>query len=295
MDQGALRVDLSIKAHASTGLPAAATDPVLSRYNYETSSKGYPNLADVTFSGDNGGVAVPASRLGSPAFPDLPAANKLLWKSGQLQISETYAFSKPVAPLPPDGPYDSFKLMTSLIDNVDGPVTLIGTSAQKETNTTRIRYGRVRLGNAYGSEILNLPLDLRIQYWGGTTAGWLINTLDTCTVIHASDFAFSPIAGNNLAPCDTWITIGGAAPGYTASLLAPGKGNDGWTTVTLNLDALAVGNQCTSKSASIGAASTTANVPWLQFNWAGMVNNPVSHATFGVYRSGPIIHRREMY
>jgi hypothetical protein len=34
---------------------------------------------------------------------------------------------------------------------------------------------------------------------------------------------------------------------------------------------------------------------WLQFNWTGTVGNPSARATFGVYRSGPIIHRREMY
>lgn len=45
MGQDALGVDLTVRAHASTGLPAAVTDPVVSRYNYAATG-GYPSLAE---------------------------------------------------------------------------------------------------------------------------------------------------------------------------------------------------------------------------------------------------------
>ena len=65
--------------------------------------------------------------------------------------------------------------------------------------------------------------------------------------------------------------VAGFAGNFNLWLRAPGSGNAG----TIRVDAL---------------------VPsWLQFNWTGTVGNPSARATFGVYRSGPIIHRREMY
>jgi MSHA biogenesis protein MshQ len=157
-----------------------------------------------------------------------------------------------------------------------------------------IRSGRARLSNAYGSELLDLPLDLRLQFWVGAALGWQSNATDTCTAIQASDFAFAFAgAGNNLSACETAMTIGGAAPNYTATLTRPGAGNAGWSDVTLNLGAAAAGNRCTAVGAA-GPAATTANAPWLQFNWAGAVGNPTARATFGRYKT-PLIYRRENY
>lgn len=161
--------------------------------------------------------------------------------------------------------------------------------------TANLRSGRVRLQNANGSELLPLPVPLQIQFWSGA-AGWQANAADTCTLIRASDFAFTfpAQAGNNLAACETRLQVVGAAPNYTATLSAPGAGNNGWADLTLNLGTVAAGTQCTAVGGA-GGAATTANAPWLQFNWAGVVGNPTARATFGVYRSGPVIHRREAY
>ena len=286
MGQDALGVDLTVRAHASTGLPAAVTDPVVSRYNYAVTG-GYPSLAGVTFAGDNGGSAVAASRLTLPALPSMPITN--LWLAGQLRVNDTYAFSKLTTP---DGPYDAYNLVASVADPDNASPALVGAG----TNTTRIRFGRATLGNTYGSELLRLPLNVGIQFWAGTALGWLPNTLDTCTTILASNFSFAfPVdAKNSLAACETAITLAGTAPNYTATLAAPGATNAGWTDIRLNLGTPAVGNQCSSVGGS-GAAATTAGAPWLQFNWTGAVDNPSARATFGVYRSGPVIHRREMY
>ncbi|MBP6654236.1 MAG: hypothetical protein KA182_05190, partial [Propionivibrio sp.] len=157
-----------------------------------------------------------------------------------------------------------------------------------------IRSGRVSLSNAYGSELMNLPLDLRLQYWAGSTQGWQNNVADVCTAIQASDFAFAfPGTGNGLAACETAMTIGGAAPNYVATLAKPGAGNAGWSDITLNLGSAAAGNQCAAVGAA-GAAATTVNAPWLQFDWTGSVGNPTARATFGRYKT-PLIYRRENY
>jgi len=289
MDQDALGVALTLRAHASTGGPAAAAHPVTSRY-----TAGYPNLAFVTISGDNAASAVSVTRLGSPAFPAMP--NNTLWTNGLFQIADTYAFTKLLAG--PDGAYDLFKLRAALTDLPAGDGSLlIGPVAAQETNTTRIRYGRVQLQNAYGSEFLALPIPIEIQFWSGS---WQRNLVDSCTVIPASAFSWQFPTGtvprpNNLAACETRIAVGGAAPVYTLNLSAPGAGNAGWADLTLNLGAtaLAANSQCTAVGGA-GASDVPTNMPWLQFNWTGSVGNPRTRAVFGTFKS-PLIYRRENY
>jgi MSHA biogenesis protein MshQ len=166
--------------------------------------------------------------------------------------------------------------------------------------TANIRSGRVQLQNAYGSEFLPLPVPMTIQFWNGS---WQPNTADTCTVILPSRFAwdFLPAGvaprSNNLSACRSAATsITGTAPNYTVNLAAPGASFTGWANLTLNLAASAAGSTCTAVNAGSGysAAATTANAPWLQFNWTGVVGNPTARATFGSFKS-PLIYRRENY
>ena len=287
MDQDALGVALTLKAHAFSGAAAAATDPVVSRY-----TMGYTNLAPVTLSGDNSGTPVAVTRLGSPAFPAMPSTAS--WNAGLFQVNDTYAFSKLV--IGPDGAYDLFKLKAALTDP-DGSL-LIGLAAAQETNTTKIRYGRIQLQNAYGSEYLALPVPLTLQHWNGN---WQKNTLDTCTSIQAGQFAWSFPAGsparpNNLAACESAATVTGVSPNYVVTLSAPGVNNAGWADLSLNLAAVAAGSTCTTVNAGTGstALAGTANAPWLQYNWTGAVANPKARATFGIFKS-PLIYRRENY
>ncbi len=288
----------------------------------EAQNSGYARTQNYAGSFANGAVSVQMENANS----GVPLANSRLgglgspaWAAGSYSFVATQFLKLAGGP---DGPYDLLDIglvvadegtlpaasrpylmvrdmdasNTSCTLDMTGLPTAAGVcSATRIVTAGKIRYGRVRLQNTNGSELLNLPLDMRLQYWAGTATGWQTNVADTCTAIQASDFAFSfPGAGNPLAACETAITISGVAPNYTASLTKPGVGNNGWTDITLNLGVTAAGNRCTSVGTS-GAASSTANAPWLQFNWTGAVGNPVARATFGVYRSGPIIHRREMY
>ena len=173
------------------------------------------------------------------------------------------------------------------------------TSATFTEGTTNIRSGRLQLQNAYGSELLGLPIPLAIQFWNN---GWRQNTLDFCTTIAADQFAWTFPAGtvarpNGLLQCESIATVTGTAPNYTVRLSAPGAANAGWAVLTLNLDTAAAGNTCTTTvNAGTGftGPATTANTPWLRHNWSGAVGNPVSRATFGAFRS-PLIYRRENY
>lgn len=235
------------------------------------------------------------------------------WNAGVFSLSAgtQAAFKRPVVAIPNAtwGPYDALAIGVSVNDadvnagaaiaNADmNPAVAAGATfnyKQLTGSPLRMRYGRARLQNANGSELLRLPINLALQYWAGAP-GWQTNAEDTCTTIKATDFAFDypPDASNKLAACETAITVAGIAPAYTLSLAAPGAGNQGWTNVTLNLGAAATGTQCTAVGGA-GAAATTAVSPWLQFNWNGALGNPTARATFGVYRSAPIIYRRELY
>lgn len=285
MDQDALQANLTLRAHASTGAAAAATDPVTSRY----ASGGYTNLAPVTITGDNGGAAVAVTRLTNPAFAAMP--NTALWSAGLFQINDTYSFAKLAGG--PDGPYDLFKLMAALADP-DGSI-LIGTAAQKETNATAVRYGRLRLQNAYGSELLALPVPLEAQFW---TAGgfWARNALDNCTQIPASSIVMTFDAGA-LSACETQLSPAGnlalaggrylsaVAPfGPGLTLTRPGAGNSGSVNLAVNVGTVAAGNTCIAAAPS---AATAANMPWFGPNLG-------AKATFGIYKS-PLIYRRENY
>ena len=280
MDQDAMGVLLTLKAHATTGAAAAATDPVVSRY-----TTGYTNLAPVTITGDNGGAAVAVTRLGSPAFPAMP--NTALWTAGQFTINDTFAFAKLAAP---DGPFEAFRLRAALTDP-DGALLLAAAAAQ--TNTTRVRNGRVRLANAYGSELLDLPVLMRSEFWNA--GGWVLNAADVCT---DATLAFSAVATPDItAQTCVWDT--GTAPGNsgkacTAPIVVAARqyrevGVAGFAgDFNLWLRAPGAGNR--------GSIDVTATVPaWLRFNWTtAAATNPTARATFGSYRN-PLIYRRENY
>ncbi|CAN5895040.1 hypothetical protein BH11PSE12_BH11PSE12_13340 [soil metagenome] len=218
----------------------------------------------------------------------------------------------------PDGPYDALNIGLSLLDADAVPLwnrdmdaanptctpDPAGTSSASATAckavkvaSTKMRYGRVKLTNASGSELLALPLPLRLEYWNDK-AGWNLNTLDTCTTLTASNFAFSfsSDAKNKLAACETAMSVTGTAPNLSAKLSAPGAGNNGWTDISLNLDTVALGNACMAVGA-LSPAATTANQPWLMFKWLDpSIKNPAARATFGVYKNAnEFIYLREIH
>lgn len=159
-----------------------------------------------------------------------------------------------------------------------------------------VRNGRLRLQNANGSELLPLPLTAVVQYYASDALAWQPSTGDSCSTLTATNFSFDfPVSPTNLlSACETKVTVGGSPPTPTVTLDAPGNNNTGWTDITVNLGT-AAGNQC-SATGGVGPAALSANKPWLQYDWQGAgATDPKARATFGVYRSGPVIHRREAY
>lgn len=158
------------------------------------------------------------------------------------------------------------------------------------------RFGALKLGSAYGSELINLAVPVELQYWNN--GGFVTNADDACTTLPTNSLALGTYRGN-LAACET--APGSASVAFTNGrgllrMLPPGSGNAGSADATINLGAVATGQQCSA----IGVAASpavTAGMPWLQGKRPAAATynqNPAARISFGQYRS-PLIHLREVY
>jgi len=211
----------------------------------------------------------------------------------------------------PNAPFDADIALALNVIDTDG-VTFAGNPASFGAATADngisfsggkpMRFGRLVIGNANGTQLLPLPVRVEAQYWIGTpTNAFITNTLDNCTSIASADIAMGNYTGNlsGSPTCETAISAGGAlGMGRRILLLAaPGAGNDGSVDLTVNLGAAASGSTCTTQGGAPGSA-TTANDPHLQSNWTGGAYdaNPPARATFGVYRGAEeVIFVRENF
>lgn len=170
-----------------------------------------------------------------------------------------------------------------------------------------IRFGRLRLANANGSQLTPLPMLMEAQYWGytnpptNTVLGFITNVDDHCTAIASTDVAMT--FTGNLAPaptnCKTVLSGGGtlSAGRRTLMLSAPGSANDGAAMLTVNLGA-ASGNTCTVNTTSPPAGASGAGRTYLRGNWTGatFTEDPTARATFGAFKgAGEVIFIRENF
>jgi MSHA biogenesis protein MshQ len=189
---------------------------------------------------------------------------------------------------------------SSLVFNGGGSGIAFDSGAQ-------LRYGRLAIRNANGSQLVPLPVPVEAQYWGytnpptNTVLGFITNTADSCTAIASANDAMGNYTSNlsGSPTCETAISGGGTLSSgrRTLQLAAPGSGNNGSVDLTINLGASASGNTCTTL---LGApvSATTANLPHLQGNWTGgtYTDNPSARATFGVFKGAEeIIFVRENF
>jgi hypothetical protein len=158
-----------------------------------------------------------------------------------------------------------------------------------------MRYGRGRLQNAYGSELVDLALPFMTEYFVDATIGFVPNTDDSCTdsvSVSLGAFTENLAAGETCvldsgAPGDSGAGCAAAGPpalqyrepplggDFNQHLRAPGAGNDGSTTAT-------------------------ADVPdWLEFDWDTVLpgfEDPTGTAVFGIFRGvDRRIYIRELY
>ncbi|WP_432821113.1 DUF6701 domain-containing protein, partial [Trichloromonas sp.] len=139
-----------------------------------------------------------------------------------------------------------------------------------------MRFGRLSLQSAYGSELVPLRLPLRAEYYDG--GGFVTNADDGCSSYDGTVATLGNYQLNLNAPETTasgaGSLIGGLFdPANPLQLSAPGAGNDGSVDLTLPVEF------------------------WLRYDWDGNGshdNNPVGRGTFGIYGGTPrMIYTRE--
>ncbi|MFY9328020.1 MAG: DUF6701 domain-containing protein, partial [Georgfuchsia sp.] len=165
----------------------------------------------------------------------------------------------------------------------------VSSSGHTEEITT-IYSGRARLLNANGSEILDLPVPFRVEYWKDNISGWTVNSSDTCT---GNINTVSLLLSTPPSSCvqDTGSPGSSGSGCAVAGPAAKQFKNAGANSGDFNLWLKAPGLNDT------GSVTITSTVPaWLQYPWLSSTpTSPVARATFGVIKSGPVIYRREMY
>jgi len=165
-----------------------------------------------------------------------------------------------------------------------------------------MRFGRLRLQNAFGPLGNDLPVTLLAEYWNGTA--FSTNTLDSCLSLAAGNFALSGYVGGisaaNMkpgAPAAGNVSVGGAFANGVGTLRltkpSPAAVTPGGVVLCADLD----GGAPTDATC---VATTTADLPWLKGNWgngATYIDDPKSRATFGLFGAQPrqFIYLREYY
>lgn len=239
-----------------------------------------------------GGLELAAARASAPTTnlsPDSvigsdPAPS---WTDGMAGIS--WSMIKYAKPGSLTAPINDLQLGLRVIDADNRPMYApdLLTDYKRITGyAPELRFGRLRLGYAAGSEALPLNVPLSAQYWNGQR--FTLNRDDNCTELVNPGFTFFAQSTNNqLASGDTTASFNAVlvAGDGNLRLSAPGAGIFGFLDI------------------AVGAAD------WMKYDWDGVDqggdgnlfdDNPRARAAFGkskVQRKGSdkVIIRREIF
>ncbi len=223
--------------------------------------------------------ALPTGAILSASADAMPESN---WLNGEVMLTAKHQVSRPSA----------LTIETPVTVNA-GPsdtdsVTIL--TPQAVAPATPLRFGRLRLSNAVGSELLPLPMPLTAQYWNGS--GFVTNMEDNCTSLAVPTLTyFTPQTTPN-----NQLESGETSVRFTTPLFEAGVDN-------LILTKPCTGTPCTG---NFGYLDVTVTAPaWLQYNWDGVDqltdgnlfdDNPRARASFGKRKGvDKVIIRREIY
>lgn len=313
---------VTLATAASTGVTGAVVQKTGFSYMDEPLVLGFTieahNAADVVTQNYSGALA--NLDLAAPAsfgFAAADGANYFLttdrlslvsstgvWINGAAGVNVTLGLSSLPDAITPrtgaaDGPYNNLYFGVNASDT-DG-VGMLSADYDLNTDATagfdhvkinsapaQLRFGRLKFSNAYGSELLDLPIPMETQYWNGTA--FVTNNADNCTTLNVANMSLSnyqPATGaltaaNMDTPTGSHISLGGAfiAGRGTLKLTKPSGTLTGRGSVTL--------------TENLVAGSMT----YLRGAWTGTsyTQNPSALAAFGVYKgANEFIYLRENY
>jgi hypothetical protein len=163
--------------------------------------------------------------------------------------------------------------------------------------STVVRFGRLRLENAVGSQSLDLPIAMRAEYWAGTA--FVTNGEDNCTQVAPGNIAFGNYQGGISAVNVNAANLSGLGGVFAAgvgnfTLLKPSGAPPAAGSVDICVD---LGPDTTPPPAC--AAGTPAGRSYLQGRNAGANydDDPVARAAFGLFGAQPnnFIYFRENF
>ncbi|WP_039913504.1 PA14 domain-containing protein [Cellvibrio mixtus] len=229
------------------------------------------------------------------------------WSNGVFSMTSPAAGFRRLTVSPyVDGPYPSLQLGLRVDDILDG--RLIKNPDMNATTTgicsgstctgkmigsaINMRYGRLRLDDAFGPETAYLPVNFYTEHWLGNR--FVKNTDDSCTKILRS--AINYRAGNILTPANLTVALtGGTTTGNYGSM-------DATQVSFINGDARQYFSAPTN--AAQGVFNVTVDLtayPWLRFDWNqdniySDVSLPPARFGFGSYRGHDrVIYWREIF
>ncbi|MCX7156853.1 MAG: hypothetical protein NTW45_10490 [Rhodocyclales bacterium] len=245
----------------TTGLPATTADPAIGTFTN--------GVGDLTF-GSGTGLAFTRTTPNAPFNADIALTLNVIDTDGVAYASNPAAFGVATSG-------------NGIAFNID----------------KKMRYGRLRLSNAYGSELLPLRVPVRTEYSSGTT--WTLNTNDACTSVTSTmgvlayGTSGTPLANGNfrITSTDPNTGLGSTGNWMTASSTSLSGG-----TGTIILNKPCVGGPGAACTSAVGSADLTLTVPaWLRGTWTSSGNwdqNPSARIRFGAPKA-PYIYLRERY
>ncbi len=266
------------------------TNASLAQAPYDTTAGRYSR-----FDALGGGLTPALDTSGLPPAASDPAIGTFTNGAGTLTFGAGTGLSFTRSITTPSAPFDADIALALNVADADG-VAFAGNPASFGAPTAgngivfsggkQMRYGRLKLANAHGSELLNLPVPIQTQSWNGTA--FVTNTADNCTTLTTNNINLNPIVAGVSA------TVGGAFLSGVGSLILSRPTTPAKVGVNLCVDLGAdpVGG-------TVCSATASANLPYLQGLWspgASFNNDPGARATFGVYKgSNEFIYLREVY
>lgn len=156
------------------------------------------------------------------------------------------------------------------------------TSSGHAEGTMLVRSGRLRLLNAYGTDLLPLRVEGRAEYWDD--GHWKTNVGDTCTQFAAGSMTMSGGIAMNACFLATASNPGNGGCLAQSPLVSMASGRGNWIVFD-------------KTPTQFGFTDLTLAVPvWLRGNWLGgsYVDSPVARIKFGTAKM-PYIYLRERF
>jgi len=183
-----------------------------------------------------------------------------------------------VAPFTPDATLN-MSILADDGDDVTGTGAVSFTPADNPVNPVLVRYGRLNVENAFGSELQTLPMSMQVQYFNGTGTGFVANLDDTCTAINNVVITDPVVDSLSVGETCIWDSAGNsgsfncASPGSLADQYSPTP-----IAADFNLNLMGPG------AGNTGVLNVTADAPaYLEFDWTGTgLNDPTASASFGI-------------